>query len=106
VATFAERAGLSQEQLRSLTSGAPSDRCWPERERALIAACDALRAAADLDDAHWAALCAHFSEAQALDFLMLCGWYHAISFAARAARVPLETFAPRFEAYGGSCANR
>jgi hypothetical protein len=27
---------------------------------------------------------------------MLCGWYHAISFAARAARVELEPHAPRF----------
>jgi hypothetical protein len=27
---------------------------------------------------------------------MLCGWYHAISFSARAARVPLEDGAPRF----------
>ena len=26
----------------------------------------------------------------------LCGWYHAISFAARAARVPHEPGAPRF----------
>jgi len=28
---------------------------------------------------------------------MLCGWYHAISFAANGARVPLEDSAPRFE---------
>jgi len=28
---------------------------------------------------------------------MLCGWYHAIGFAANGARVPLEDSAPRFE---------
>jgi hypothetical protein len=27
---------------------------------------------------------------------MLCGWYHAISFTARAARVPLEPGSPTF----------
>jgi hypothetical protein len=27
---------------------------------------------------------------------MLCGWYHAISFTARAARVPLEAGSPTF----------
>ena len=31
-----------------------------------------------------------------LDLMMLCGWYHAISFTANAARVPREPGAPRF----------
>ena len=31
-----------------------------------------------------------------LDLLMLAGWYHAISYAANAARVELEDGAPRF----------
>jgi hypothetical protein len=31
--------------------------------------------------------------------LLLAGWYHAISYAARAARVPLEDGAPRFAQY-------
>jgi alkylhydroperoxidase family enzyme len=106
VAYFAERAGLSPEQLRSLTAGSPRDVCWSAAERALIAACDALHDAADLDDAAWAALAEHRSREQLLDFLLLCGWYHAISFAARAARVPLEPFAPRFAGYGGSPAAR
>jgi len=35
--------------------------------------------------------------AQLLDLLLLCGWYHAISFTARAARVPLEDGAPTFD---------
>jgi alkylhydroperoxidase family enzyme len=104
VAYFAERAGLSREQVGSLTTGAPSDACWSEPERALIAACDALHDAADLDDAAWSALAAHHTREQILDLLLLCGWYHAISFAARAARVPLEAFAPRFADYGRAAA--
>jgi len=35
-------------------------------------------------------------DGQLLDLLMLCGWYHAISFAATAARLPHEPHAPRF----------
>ncbi len=100
VAYFGERAGLSTEQLRSLTAGSPADSCWEEFERALISACDELHDASDLDDAAWAALAAHLTQPQILDLLLLCGWYHAISFAARAARVPLEPMAPRFAAFG------
>jgi alkylhydroperoxidase family enzyme len=100
VAYFAERAGLTQPQLRSLTAGSPVDACWDERERALVAACDELHDGADLSEAAWSALAAHHDSAQILDLLLLCGWYHAISFAARAARVPLEAFAPRFRDFG------
>jgi hypothetical protein len=38
-----------------------------------------------------------FSDAQTLDILLLCGWYHAISFAANGADVALEDDAPRFD---------
>ncbi len=40
---------------------------------------------------------AGFDDAQLLDLLLLWGWYHAISFTARAARVPLENGAPTFD---------
>jgi len=99
VAYFAERAALTREQLRSLTHGTPSDPCWSESERALVSACDALHDSADLDDERWKSLAASHQPAQILDLLLLCGWYHAISFAARGARVPLEAFAPRFSEY-------
>lgn len=101
VAYFAQRAALAGPQLRSLTAGAPSDACWSPAERALLAACDALHDAADLGDDAWAELAAHYRPEQILDLSLLCGWYHAISFAARVARVPLEPFAPRFADFGG-----
>jgi hypothetical protein len=37
-----------------------------------------------------------FDQAQLLDLLLLCGWYHAISFAANGTQVALEEGAPRF----------
>jgi alkylhydroperoxidase family enzyme len=94
---FAERAGLSAEQVASLTHGGATDPCWPERDGLLIEAVDALHAGADIDDDLWQRLGAVFTQEQLLDLTMLTGWYHAISFTANAARVALEPGAPRFD---------
>lgn len=99
-AFFAARVGLDAAQLTSLTHGDAEDPCWEDHaEAALIRVVDVLHDAADVDDVAWAALAAHRSEAQLLDVLLLAGWYHAISFAANAARVALEPWAPRFADY-------
>jgi alkylhydroperoxidase family enzyme len=97
VAFFAERVGLGQRQIASLTAGTADDECWAdERDRLLIRTVDALHEDADIPDGLWQALANVFSEENLLDLLLLCGWYHAISFVARAARVPLEAGAPTF----------
>jgi hypothetical protein len=41
---------------------------------------------------------AYPDQAQLLDIVLPCGWYHALSFAATATRVELEPMAPRFDA--------
>jgi alkylhydroperoxidase family enzyme len=95
--TFADRVGLTAAQLTSLVHGGPADSCWTdERERLLLRAVDALHDSGDIDDTLWAGLAAVFAEPQLLDLVLLCGWYHAVSFAARAARLPCEPGAPRF----------
>lgn len=97
IAFFADRVGLDGAQVRSLTHGDASDPCWTdERDRVLIEATDALHDGADLDDDLWNRLRAQLSDEQSLDLFMLAGWYHAISYAANAARVELEPGAPRF----------
>ena len=98
LAYFGSRIGLTPDQVTSLTTGSPADDCWPADERALLVAVDELHDTNDLSDATWAAL--GLTDEQRLDLLLLAGWYHAISFVARAARVPLETDAPRFADYG------
>jgi alkylhydroperoxidase family enzyme len=106
VVFFAERAGLDHRQVASLTAGSSDDDCWlEERDRLLIRAVDALHDECDIPDALWGPLSTAFSEANLLDLFMLCGWYHAISFVARAARVPLEPAAPRFTSVGESYAD-
>jgi alkylhydroperoxidase family enzyme len=100
VAFFATRAGLDDAQITSLTHGAPSDPCWIDPgDRLLIEAVDQLHETSDLTDGLWAALADAFDERQLLDLLLLAGWYHAISFVARAARVANEPVAPRFADY-------
>jgi len=97
LAFFAERVGLTGEQVHSLTHGAATDPCWAdERERLLIRAVDALVDHHDIDDDLWVGLAAAFDQAQLLDLVLLCGWYHAISFVARATRLPNEPGAARF----------
>lgn len=100
VAFFAERVGLDRDQVRSLTHGGADDPCWTEdRDRLTIRLVDSLHETSTVDDALWADLSAGLSDAQLLDLLMLVGWYHAISFTARAAGVALEPGAPRFADY-------
>ncbi len=97
VAFFAERAELTPGQIASLTHGDAGDPCWTsDRDRALIEAVDALHDHADIDDELWGRLGEHLDDAQLLDLLLLAGWYHAISYVARSARVELEPGAPRF----------
>lgn len=97
VAFFADRVGLTSEQVTSLTHGASNDACWfNPRDRVLIEVADALHDGSRIDDGLWDRLSEELAEAEILDLLMLCGWYHAISFAANGVELALENGAPRF----------
>ena len=97
VAYFAGRVGLDHDQIASLTAGNADDACWTyERDRVLIRAVDSLHDKADISDDLWEAMARMFSDENLLDLLLLCGWYHAISFVARGARLPLEPQSPTF----------
>lgn len=98
VAFFGDRAGFDAAQVRSLTHGGADDPCWSsERDRLLVRLVDELYETSDVGDPLWGALRGEFTEAQLLDLLLLSGWYHAISFTARAARVALEEGGPTFD---------
>jgi len=95
VLTFAAKAELTAEQVRSLARGDVRDACWTDpRDRSVIALVDIVHDTATVDDATWAAASVHFTPAQLLDLLALAGWYHAISYLANAAQVPGEPGAP------------
>jgi alkylhydroperoxidase family enzyme len=97
VAVFAERAGLSGDQIRSLVYGSSADDCWTaERDRLLIELADQLHTRSDVDDQLWEQLTGCFTEEQLLDLLALCGWVHTTSFLTRGARMEPEPGLPGF----------
>ena len=96
LAFFGDRVGLTADQKRSLTHGTSDDPCWSSKEAVLLRAVDELHDHADISDATWSELASTLTAEQILDLLMLAGWYHAISYAANAARIPLEDGVPRF----------
>lgn len=95
IAVYAGKAGLTGEQVASLATGTPDDACWTDSsDRAVLATADALHRRADLDDAEWQTLLNAVGEDAAIDLLLLCGWYHAISFTVNALRLPAEPGTP------------
>jgi alkylhydroperoxidase family enzyme len=96
VATFAAAAQLTGEQVRATVHGAADAPCWPEDEQALIAAVDALHRRATLSDAEFAALSAHYDDAQIFEIILLCGFYRTVSYLANGLDLPLEETAARF----------
>ena len=97
IAFFAEKVGLTSDQVRSLTFGSPADACWEDpADRLTIELVDELHDTSTIGDDLWSRLTARFETPQLLDMMLLAGWYHAISYVARATEVPLERFATRF----------
>lgn len=96
VAVFAAKAGLDGAQISSLASGQSSDPCWSDPEDvAVLRAVDELHTTHDLSEETWEELIAAVGEEGALDLILIAGWYHAISFAVRALRLPQEPGTPR-----------
>jgi alkylhydroperoxidase family enzyme len=96
VATFAEAADLTQEQIRATVCGGADAACWSAAEQAMIAAVDALHARSTLDDAEFKALAAHYDEAKILEIVLLCGFYRTVSYLCNALALPLEEKGARF----------
>lgn len=99
VALFAERAGLDKAEIRATLTGTNAENSLPVQEVALLKTVDQLHDHNQIDDALWAELIRYFSPAQLLEIITLTGNYHTISFVTNAARVELESFAPRFADY-------
>jgi alkylhydroperoxidase family enzyme len=91
VAFFADKAGLDADHLASLATGSVDDPCWADRaDIEALAAVDELHQSYDLADATWTALVEAIGDEAAFEVTLLTGWYHAISFAVRTLRLPLE----------------
>jgi alkylhydroperoxidase family enzyme len=102
VALFAERVGLTAAQVAATCAPEPEADAFPDRERLLLRLVDALHDRARVDDALWAALRAHWTEAQLIELIALAGFYHLISFVTNALRIPPEPYGARFSRPDGA----
>lgn len=97
VAVFSKRAGLSKEEIAATRNCGPLDATWSPREISLIRLADELHDQSTVSDATWNSLSEHYTAEQALEMIVVVGYYHTIAFVTNAVRVDLESFAPRFE---------
>jgi alkylhydroperoxidase family enzyme len=93
---FGAAFGLEEEHLRSTVHGAPSDRCWDEREATVLRLADELHETSAISDALWRTLAELFEPAQILELIVTAGWYHTIAYVCNGLRVEREDWAPRF----------
>jgi alkylhydroperoxidase family enzyme len=96
VAMFAQRAGLSVQQVAATRAADPDGAGLSSRDALLFRLVDELHNDANISDATWDGLAAHFSVEQLLELIALTGYYHTISFMTNAVRIDLEPDAARF----------
>ena len=96
VAFFAERVGLTAEQVRATVRGDSNEPSWTPEERLLVQLVDELHDTAQIGDELWSALSGAFSVEQILEAIALVGFYHSVSFFANGLRLPPEPYAAAF----------
>lgn len=94
--SFGRVLNIPEAKLTATVTTSADETILSERETLLIRMVDELHATATLSDALWEKLALHWNEAQLIELLLIVGMYHAISYIANAARVPLEDWARRF----------
>lgn len=98
VTFFAERAGLSTEQVAATLDPDNAHSAWSPRDRLLVQLCDALQHGTTVNDALWSELSAVWSDAARLELLMLVGFYRLVSVLTNTLQLPLESYGARFPA--------
>jgi alkylhydroperoxidase family enzyme len=94
---FTEKAGLSEEQVRSCAAGGPSDECWKDpRDQTILTAVDDLHAEDRVSASVMEQLERLLSPAQILDLILIAGWYRTLSNVTESLSLPLEPTAARF----------
>jgi 4-carboxymuconolactone decarboxylase len=94
-AVFADRAGLSPQQVEATARVGAGDRVWAEDDAVLLGAVDELHERGALSDERWAQLARRWSPTQCMEILLIAGWYHAIAYLANGLRIEPEEWAPR-----------
>lgn len=93
---FAEKAKLSEAQIRSTFDGHADDGNWEPADAAVIASVDALLANKKLTDEEFARLSAHFDTAAILEIVQLISFYHGVALITGAINLASEPGMNRF----------
>lgn len=96
ITAFAAHVNLTGAQIHASVLEDANAACWSKPEQVLIATADALHERATLSDDEFVSLAAHYSEAQILEIIMLCGFYRTVAYLANGLKLPLEETAARF----------
>lgn len=80
------RAGVTADDVERLRAGADTEG-WSPRERAILAAVDALHARRDLTDSEWDELRGHLDDREAIELLLLVGHYEMLATTITALRI-------------------
>ncbi|WP_394846108.1 carboxymuconolactone decarboxylase family protein [Pendulispora brunnea] len=91
VTAFAALVGLDPEAVASTLRPASGE----DLDAVLLRFVDELHDTGTVSDPTWETLASHFEPNAMLEMLSMVGFYHAISFIANAARLPLEPWAAR-----------
>ena len=95
---FAERAGLTPDEIRGIAAG-PEAAVWSDdHDRALLRAAEQLHRETMLDDATWDALAARYSTEQLMDVVFTVGQYRLVSAALNTLCVQLDSYLQRYAA--------
>ena len=96
VASFGEKAGWTEAELRSSVHGRADDSCWSNEERCVVALADELHGTSSVAAPTWQRATSLFGSEQLIELVILAGMYHGVSFMANAFAVEHEAFAPKF----------
>ena len=91
-------AGFDSATIAATVTGDANNPVWSDRDRCLISLVDSLHDSGTLSDELWQGILQYWTQEQALELAILCGFYHAISFVANMAGLAPEAWATRFPA--------
>lgn len=96
VAFFGEKVGFGPAEIAATVAPGADAGCWSPREKLIVRLVDQLHETSTIDDGLWQALAAEFSDEQLLEMIVLTGFYHMVSFAVNATKLPMESYAACF----------
>jgi len=103
-AAFRAQAGLGEKDIAATVSEARvhiANTSEPSNDSLVLCIAEELHGSATISDELWDRLKQSWSDEQIMEMMLVCGFYHFISFFVNSARLELEPWQARFDQYGG-----